>query len=266
MNPVGIRYFGFLLSALFILGCSGQEPGTSENWGSEDTNMLVSASVRPETYTVDICNSADTGAIANISTETINEALPENTLYLEKCTVEFSTETADAPPITSWTVYETHTLPVNDLYLRLVDADRKAKYLSDITSGYSPADDFPAYTAKYTFSGHDRYGSNFGFVARTTFSIGKYSFSVSPEAVSLTGLNNPDQQTSDDVTFHICGGTEPYTVYSDNTGIVENPGTIATGVTTFTVDPNAVLTDTTVTLTVVDSSGATAPVTVTVKP
>jgi hypothetical protein len=88
--------------------------------------------------------------------------------------------------------------------------------------------------------------------------------SVSPGAVSLTGAANPDADPSDDITFHISGGTGPYTVYSDNTAVIPVPSVNPDG--TFKVDPDSVLSGTTVTLTVVDSTGGSFTVEVKVTP
>jgi hypothetical protein len=88
--------------------------------------------------------------------------------------------------------------------------------------------------------------------------------SASPGAVSLTGAANPDADPSDDITFHISGGTGPYTVYSDNTAVIPVPSVNPDG--TFKVDPDSVLSGTTVTLTVVDSTGGSFTVEVKVTP
>jgi hypothetical protein len=150
-----------------------------------------------------------------------------------------------------------------------IDSERKAQYLTDAETLL--IEEPLAYTAEYTFSGHDEYGTAFSTVATTTFSIGKYSIcdtppalSVSPTSISLTGIANPDGDASDDVTFYISGGIEPYTVYSDDISVIESPTVNADG--TFTIDPDAVTTERVVTLTVVDSDGASITAQVTVKP
>jgi hypothetical protein len=74
----------------------------------------------------------------------------------------------------------------------------------------------------------------------------------------VTALSNPDSDVSDDMTFLLSGGSPPYTVYSDGGDALSAPGPLGDGVSSFTVDPDAVAATTIVTLTAVDSAGATA--------
>ena len=85
-----------------------------------------------------------------------------------------------------------------------------------------------------------------------------------PSSIALTGLANPDGNTSDDVTFYITGGSGPYSVFSDTNSVIDSPGALGISNTSFTVDPESVGSDTLVTLTVQDSLGATAEAEVTV--
>jgi len=88
-------------------------------------------------------------------------------------------------------------------------------------------------------------------------------FQVLPSSANVVGIPNPDSDPSDDVLFTIIGGIAPYTVISDYQGIIPNQ-TVSGN--TFTVDPDEVTTGTDVILTVVDSTGGKAVVTVTVNP
>jgi hypothetical protein len=260
-----------VLLALAFVGCGSSDRGSPGSWGSEDTNILVGAEVTPDSDIVDLCASGDAGALANITAQTINEELPENTLYLEGYTVEYTPGALSSPPIepASYTKGGL-TLPVSSLSLVLLEEERKRSYQDDLSDGYGDAGDYSEYEAKYTFYGEDIYGSDFGAVAYTSFEVGNRSecvLSISPEAVSLTGLANPDGDASDDITFHISGGSGPYTVYSDNVGVIEGPGTLQDGgALSFTVDPDAVAAETTITLSVLDSLGDSATAIVTVTP
>ena len=83
---------------------------------------------------------------------------------------------------------------------------------------------------------------------------------VTPASITVTGTSD----ATDNVTFYISGGSGTYTgVFSNNTAVIPNP---AIAVNQFTITPAVVATSTTVTLTVVDSLGATKTVSVTVTP
>jgi hypothetical protein len=266
-NSIRLIILAAALAALLI-GCGSPDQGSPGGWGSEDTNMLVGAEVTPDSDQVDVCGPGDVGAIANITAEAIDEDLPENTLYLEGYKVSYSTSSVGAPPLASASYLKSGTLPAGSLSVVLIDGDSKQRYLKDVTSGgYSPSEEFPTYTAGFEFYGEDIYGSGFGVVASVTFSIGRYTActpSLTPGAVSLAGLSNPDGDASDDITFHVSGGIAPYTVYSDNGNVIEAPGELGPGVGSFTVDPDSVGSDTTVTLTVLDSESSAATSSVTV--
>jgi hypothetical protein len=232
--------------------------------------MLVAAAVTADTDTVDVCASGNAYAVANITADAIDPDLPENTLYLEGYTVTYAALTEGAPPIEAASYQVSQALPVGDLSVVVVDQGRKEQFLHDVTlGGYGPDEDFPAYSAEFTFSGEDSYGSEFEATASLTFRVGQYTActpSVSPSSIRLTGASNPDTDLSDDITFHISGGIAPYTVYSDDEGVIEAPGLLGTGVESFTVDPAAVASETAVAVTVVDSGGNSAVAAVTVTP
>lgn len=87
------------------------------------------------------------------------------------------------------------------------------------------------------------------------------TLSVSPSSISVTGLST----TADQITFAVTGGTSPYSVFSTNTAVIPSITNPLAG-STFTINPNPVAASTAVTLTVMDSLGATKTVTVTVTP
>ncbi|MCL0067272.1 hypothetical protein M1N54_05275 [Thermodesulfovibrionales bacterium] len=91
---------------------------------------------------------------------------------------------------------------------------------------------------------------------------------VTPQTATVFGIANPDNDTSDDVTFFISGGIPDYFVTSNTPGVIAHPDADAleAGITSFTVDPDAVTMETPVILTVRDSVGTITTVTVTVKP
>jgi hypothetical protein len=259
------------LLVIFIHACGEEKKAKDGSLGSDSTNNRVYAEVVPETYRVDICNSADSYAVAFINSSVINENLPENFLYLEKYSFEFEPLDDNFPPIAPGALTNKKQLPVNGMRLIMVDSGRKKKYLEDLGFGNYSANDSQSYAITYMFFGADEYGSNFRLVASTEFSIGKYSPctpSVLPAEIAIVGISNPETpaDNSDDVTFHITGGSGPYTVYSDNTSVIPAPGKLSDGVSEFTIDPYSVFSSTKVKLSVLDSSGASATASVTVNP
>jgi hypothetical protein len=90
------------------------------------------------------------------------------------------------------------------------------------------------------------------------------ALSVNPVSIALTGFTNPDSNEADDVTFYIQGGVPPYYMYSNNDAIIMSQGLLAGN--NFTIDPEAVSSSGSVTLTIEDSLGATVTSTVTVTP
>lgn len=266
------RYILIRFSLLFffltvqITGCGREETGSPGSWGDDETNTIVRAELNLETASVDICNGADSTARVNFAVEPVNGDLPENKLYLEGYSLEFTALTQGAPAIEDATVSQTAALPANGLEVLFVDAGRKAQFISDVTVG-GFAVDFPSYDAEYTFFGKDSFNADFGVVTKATFRIGKYScdlpLQIQPSSISLSGINGPEEDPSDDITFYISGGVGPYAVYSDNAAVLSVPE-LAPGAASFTVDPEGAAA--TVTLTVVDSKGASATALVTVIP
>jgi hypothetical protein len=246
-----------LLAAL-LSGCGS--PAAPGSWGTDETNTVVSSEVMLEA--VDLCDPSGSQGSADIQTETINENLPENTLYLEGYEVDFTPETSGAPPIEGLSASESRALPVAGLKLLFIDPGRMAKYLEDIAGGgYSP--EGAVYTVEYIFHGKDLHGSDFGTVARSTFSIPGYAgceaLSISPESVKVTGVPDSEELSandpSDDLIFSVRGGLAPYAIESSNGVVSQYPDSMAEA-GTFTVEPDAAASEATVTITVTDSAGA----------
>ena len=86
---------------------------------------------------------------------------------------------------------------------------------------------------------------------------------ISPAAVSVVAVN-PAANPSDHITFHIRGGSGPFTVTSSNEGLIASPGSLPEGASAFTVDPKPVNQASTVILSVTDSAGVSAEATVTI--
>lgn len=89
------------------------------------------------------------------------------------------------------------------------------------------------------------------------------ALTVMPSEIRLAGVANPDLTMADDVTFHITGGTGPFKVYSTVEYAIAPPGVLGSGVRAFSIDPNEVPRDMLVVLTVVDRTGQSAQVNVT---
>ncbi len=195
-----------LLFSVLLWGCGGAGPGSPGTSGSEDTGVILEATVVPtykgtDTYSVDafqqICSEgppavyegiADHSARVTISSRLLNptSTFQPGTLYIEKYTVEFrrSTDSIGAPPIESDTRYKsiiitpptgTGTNTVTDTVI-LVDLIRKDKYATDMLSGmYTSGSGYlNNYTAIFTFYGQNQFGDSFSFKAQTDFQIGNF--------------------------------------------------------------------------------------------
>lgn len=265
-----LRTLLVMILLLLPMACGAPQSGTPGSWGQDKTNMCVGVSLIPASTTLqaDLCNTASSTALANITALKINPALPDNTLTLTAWSVTYQPVTAGAPPIASLSGSMNQLLPVSGISLTVLDAARKQAFLNDITvGGYTPASAFPQYNASYTLSGVDQYGSSFGTVFSLSFTLGQYTvctLSVLPTSISTSGFLNPDLDTSDDFTLHIYGGVPPYSVISNNSAVIASPGALGAGVTSVTLDPQNVAADKTFTLTAQDGGGQTAVCTVTV--
>ncbi len=259
----------FLPAAVIVIalvsGCGEADLNPPGSWGVEKTNTLVFLDFAAASTEVDLCDPAAALASVNITTEAVNPALPENTLYLERYAVEYTSPEQGAPTIESAAVDLTLKLPAEGLPLKFIGSALKERLRREVAAE-SP------YTARYTFSGRDRYGSGFGAAASFSFTVGRVAgcppeaLAISPASLSVSGIKNSDNDPTDDVTFFISGGSGPYKVYSDNPAVINSPGELSEGDTVFTVDPDSVGSTVTVTLTVADSSGQKAEAAVTVTP
>ncbi|MFN3481093.1 MAG: hypothetical protein ACK415_12025 [Thermodesulfovibrionales bacterium] len=195
-----------LVVTIFLWGCGGGGPGSPGSSGTEDTGVIIDATVVPnylgkDTYSVDVvrqnCGTADSpdwepftdhGATLTINARLVNPntTFRVGTLYVERYTVEFrrSNDSVGAPPIESDTRY--HTIVITpptgngvstvETTVILVDLKRKEKYLNDMLSGqYTSGMAFiNNYTATYTFYGKNEFGTGFSFKATTNFQIGSF--------------------------------------------------------------------------------------------
>ena len=258
-----------LMGALVLLaGCGSDASSPDGSWGQSETNMRVSLLLTPDTKEVDVCNSMAYSVSADLINTVINPSLPENTLFLEEYAVYFSGMTNGAPPLASIGENMGGKLPATGLSASFVDQGMKGAFLNDIVSGaYTPDETYPQYRARYVFSGTDLYGSSWGVAGDIAFRMGRYTACkvlVFPSSIALTGIANPDGNTSDDVTFNITGGAPPYSMLSDTASIINSQGALGAGIANFVIDPDSVGSDTLVTLAVLDSLGETAIAEVTV--
>lgn len=190
-----------LFVTFFLWGCGGG-PGSPGSTGTEDTGVIIDATVVPtDTYSVDvvqqICDEGpppeyetftDHTADLSISARLVNPntTFRVGTLYVEGYTVEYrrSDDSIGAPPIE--TDKRSHTIVITPptgngvstvtTTVILVDLKRKQKYYNDIlsgqyTSGWALLNN---YTAIYTFYGKNEFGTPFSFKATTYFQIGSF--------------------------------------------------------------------------------------------
>ncbi len=107
--------------------------------------------------------------------------IKNETIYLEKYTIEFFPQDPGSPPVDSFVgVFQTLPVSVDNSVYRvpviLVDIARKIKFESDLNSGmYKSPTSYPMYNARYTFSGKDQRGHAFSFVSQTSFFMGDYN-------------------------------------------------------------------------------------------
>ncbi len=196
-----------LLFSVLLWGC-GSGPGSPGGQGTEDTGVILEATIIPtynatDTYSVDVFQQVctvgpppefevftDHSAKVTISSRLLNptSTFQPGTLYIDKYTVEFrrSTDSIGAPPIESDTRYKsiiitppsgagTNTLEDT---LILVDLIRKDKYATDMLSGQftSGLAYINNYTATYTFYGQNQFGDSFSFKAQIDFQIGSFDY------------------------------------------------------------------------------------------
>ena len=203
------------LSLTVFLWSCGNGPGSPGSTGSENTGVVVDATITPvPSYSVDAfqgycCGTEEiaSGAACSTGTPTLerftdqdatvtinasllnpNTKFQVGTLYVEKYTVEFrrSTDSIGAPPIEE-IIDGTVGMPVVitpptgtsispfTTTVVLVDLTRKIQYASDIASGNYTPNNLNNYTAIYTFYGENEFGQKFSFQAQTGFQIGDFN-------------------------------------------------------------------------------------------
>lgn len=200
--------FTLSLTLTILWGCGGGGPGSPGSTGTEDTGVIIDATVVPtyhgeNTYSVDVvqqnCGTADSpnweeftdhGATLTINARLINPntTFKVGTLYVERYTVEYrrSNDSIGAPPIESDTRYHTIVItpPAGNgvstvtTTVILVDLKRKEKYLQDVISGQytSGMAYINNYTATYTFYGKNEFGTDFSFKTQVDFQIGSFDY------------------------------------------------------------------------------------------
>ena len=257
MRPSLMPAVCLILATLLVQGCGSEDPSPPGAWGAKATNTLVTVSLANTPALLNACSASGVDAHAAISTRTVNLGLPSNALTVTRYTLAFSSADPLAPALAGGAFGTSVALPVADVALSFVNAAHLDSFRAQAGSGGPTSG---AYTVTYVLSGLDLYGSAFGVRSRADFTLalpGPCPLSVAPAAVSVSGVGpNPELDPTDNVTFHISGGTAPYTVYTDNVTVVAAPGVLTAGLTAFTVDPGSVVADTPVTLTIVDSLGA----------
>ncbi len=260
-----MKFLSIVVACLLAISCGGGGAGSGGgggNGGSSDTGTVVTASVVPGSVNVDYCSDEGETASATLTADLINSSLPSNTLTTESYRVTFTPLTHGAPVINGGVFSDSRTLPASEFPVSFIGSSDKLALraaLANSGAAYS-------YTARYRFSGEDLYGTSWSAVGSFAFNLGKFSacpLSIYPPAATVTGINNPDSDLGDDVLFRVSGGTPPFTVFSDSV-LLNSPGTLPDGITSFIADPNQATEPTMVTLTVSDSLGALSTATLTV--
>jgi len=269
----GLAIAALLMLAAGVLSCgSGGIENLGDGWGEDKTNTRVSLSLQPDSIDIDICNSATVGMVANISIQQLNVSLPENNLLLEGYELGFVPNDSGTPTIRGGVFDLSSILPVSGLDLFFMDPGLKAQFLNDINSGqYASAPNYPVYSARYTVYGTDDFtgaSRSWGAASSLSFRVGRYSTcvpSIVPASVTVKAVRNPENDTSDDITFYVSGGSAPYTITSSNPLIISSPGVLPIGHTLFTVDPHSPsMPPINVMLTLMDASGEIAIANITI--
>lgn len=137
----------------------------------------------------------------------------------------------------------------------------------------------PANTTTVTFTVYDAVGTSKAVTLILDVTGGGGGgggqMSINPTTATAVGIQNPDGSPTDNISFVLGGGSSSWSCVSNNPVVINSPGTVPVdsgtvgpgGMTgSFTVDPNAVLVTTLVTITCTDSTGVGVSATVTVNP
>jgi hypothetical protein len=212
MKIKSLLFIGCYLSLVVLLlsGCGGGGPGSPGSHGTENTGVVLDATIIPNydgnnTSNVDaaqdVCDPGpppkyevfkDHGATVTINAKLLNPnaKFTAGNIYIEKYTVEFrrSTDSIGSPPIEK-VIDGTEGMPVVIVpptgtgtvsvttTVIFVDLIRKMKYWDDVTSGQFTSISGAGlnnYTAIYTFKGKNEFGDSFSFTAQTGFEIGDF--------------------------------------------------------------------------------------------
>lgn len=226
-----MKYLVILVVCLLAISCSGGGAGSSGgggNKGTSDTGTVVTASVTPDSTDVDYCSDGGETALATLTADLINSSLPSNMLSTESYHLTFTPLTHGAPVINGAVFADTRTLPASGFAVSFIGSPEKLALraaLANSGASYS-------YTARYSFTGEDLYGTSWSASGSFVFNLGKFStcpLAITPASASVTGINNPDSDPGDDILFTVTGGTAPFTVFS-NSVLVDAPGTLPDGI------------------------------------
>jgi len=195
-----------LLFSAFLWGCGDSGSGSPGSHGSEDTGVILDATIVPsyldtDTPSVDafqdICDAGppriyeaftDHSATVTINARLLNPntTFQPGILYVQKYTISYfrSTDSIGSPPIESDIRFATIVITpptgagvatVADT-VEFLDLKRKDKYAEDMLSGMftSGLAFLNNYTAVYTFEGKNQFDELFSFTVQKDFQIGDF--------------------------------------------------------------------------------------------
>jgi hypothetical protein len=203
--------FILIMSSVFLYGCGGDGPGSPGSDGSENTGVILDATMSPiyvgeNTISVDCFRNPDCdgdpetddaepftdhSATLAITARLVNPdtTFQPATLHIEKYTIKYfrSSDSIGAPPIETDVRFISFpiTPPLSGpgtsgatTTVSFVDLVRKDIYSSDLLSGkYSSSLAFiNNYTAVYKFEGKNDFGEKFSFEVQSDFQIGNFDY------------------------------------------------------------------------------------------
>jgi hypothetical protein len=203
-----LLFAGYCLLLVIIASGCGGGPGSPGSSGTEDTGIMVDATVQglykgQTFYSVDafqdICDPGpppvieiftDHQATVTFTARLINpnSKFQAGKLYIDNYTIEFrsKSDSIGAPPIEFWQGGPLIDIPAPiggaevtvTTNIMLVDLLRKDQYKSDMLSGrYSSGlADINNYTAIFTFQGHNDFGKSFTIKTQMDFQIGNFDY------------------------------------------------------------------------------------------